>query len=866
MGLSPGTRLGPYEIVAPLGAGGMGEVYRARDTRLERIVAIKVLAPHLSSSPEFRERFEREAQTISSLNHARICILHDIGHHNGTDYLVMEYLEGQTLADRLAKGPMTIREALRIGIEVCEALEAAHRHGIVHRDLKPGNIMLTKSGAKLMDFGLAKPLAAQAAARSGAPPSFTAVATISGPSPLSPLTAAGVVVGTVQYMSPEQIEGKEADARSDIFAFGAILYEMITRERPFEGKSQISVASAILEKEPESIGKLQPLAPPALERVVRMSLEKNPDDRFQSAHDVRATLQWILEECSLAPPPSATTPAKSWSRATPWTILAAAVLLAVASLFVLFPRAKPAPHYIDISFREGALLGARFSHDGQTIIYSGRWESESAQVAVARVGSPESRPLGIPSAEIASVSSSDGLAVFLGCEQLYFLTCGGTLATVSLSGGSPRTLADHIAQADWHPDGKTLAIAVLSPGGPRLEFPPGHVLYQQKSGWIGHPRFSPDGKKIAFEYHPVLSNDAGELHLLDLNGKDALLCTKVSLEGLAWSPDGRELWFAATDTEGWADAIFAITQGGKQRIVLTLPSVRLWDISKDGRVLLSRETWGRQVKGLFPGDKAEHPYSWLDDTSATGISSDGRFLSIYEAGDTYGLEDNFLAYYRPTDGSPAVRLGVGTPVISPDGKWVVLGSNLGNLKLPLQLQPVGPGQPRDLLTPGLIAFDHQSWSDDGRRIVYEAQTEQSEWNVYTQVISSGPPVLVKTHGRNAFPVLSSDGRTVALREEGGGISLYPSDGGQPRALKGVSDSEYAIRFTDTGKSLLMAKPTGHELVLTLVDIGSGRRQPWKRFPSQVLSNQLFVATPDLKYYAYPYPRYSSVLYLVENLH
>jgi serine/threonine protein kinase len=295
MTLTSGTKLGPYEIQSQLGAGGMGEVYRACDTRLDRTVAVKVLASHLSSSPELKQRMEREGRAISSLNHPNICHLYDIGSQDGADYLVMEFLEGETLAERLRKGAMLLAEVLKIGIAVAEALAVAHRSGIVHRDLKPGNIMLTTGGAKLMDFGLAKPLGMQAApSGSGtAPPSFTAAATLSGPSPLTPLTTAGSIIGTIQYMSPEQIEGKEADARSDIFAFGAVLYEMVAGKRPFSGKSQISLASSILESDPAPISTVKPLTSPAFEHVVTTCLQKNPEDRYQTAHDIKLELQWI---------------------------------------------------------------------------------------------------------------------------------------------------------------------------------------------------------------------------------------------------------------------------------------------------------------------------------------------------------------------------------------------------------------------------------------------------------------------------------------------------------------------------------------------------------------------------------------------
>src|SRR5271167_1769339 len=284
MALTSGTKLGPYEIQSPLGAGGMGEVYRARDTRLERIVAVKILPSHLSEDPEAKQRFDREARTISSLNHPNICTLHDVGHQDGIDYVVMEYLEGQTLADRLDKGALPIEQVLRYGIEICDGLEKAHRSGVVHRDLKPGNIMLTKTGTKLMDFGLAKASLASASTASGLS------ATLATPPGSHPLTAQGSVVGTFQYMSPEQVEGKEADARSDIFALGAVLYEMVTGKRAFEGPT---TASTVVAADPPPMSTITPLSPSALEATVKSCLAKDPDERLQTAHDVKLQLQWV---------------------------------------------------------------------------------------------------------------------------------------------------------------------------------------------------------------------------------------------------------------------------------------------------------------------------------------------------------------------------------------------------------------------------------------------------------------------------------------------------------------------------------------------------------------------------------------------
>jgi eukaryotic-like serine/threonine-protein kinase len=349
MALTSGTKLGPYEIQSPLGEGGMGEVYRARDTRLDRSVAIKVLASHLSSSPELKQRMEREARAISSLNHPHICHLYDVGSQDGTEYLVMELLEGETLAQRLAKGALPIGEVLRIGIAVAEGLEAAHRQGIVHRDLKPGNVMLTKSGAKLMDFGLAKSTAAGLGGAVTSAPLLSAVKTMSEASPMSPLTTAGAIIGTIQYMSPEQIEGKEADGRSDLFALGAVLYEMVTGGRPFGGKSQISVAIAILEKDPEPISALQPLTPPALEYIIHACLAKNPEDRFQTAHDVKLQLKWIAQGANQDRPPNGNKETKRGSLrwvtagwATAGWIAAGALAVALIAFFAWWRSSIPA--------------------------------------------------------------------------------------------------------------------------------------------------------------------------------------------------------------------------------------------------------------------------------------------------------------------------------------------------------------------------------------------------------------------------------------------------------------------------------------------------------------------------------------------
>ena len=334
MPILSGKRLGPYEILSAIGAGGMGEVYRAKDTRLNRIVAIKVLPPHLADSPELRERFEREARTIASLNHPHICTLHDIGHQDGTDFLVMEYLEGETLAQRLSKGPLPLDQVLQYAIEIADALDKAHRKGVTHRDLKPGNIMLTKSGTKLLDFGLAK-------LKQEVAPANVQLSQL--PTANEPLTAQGTIVGTLQYMAPEQLEGKEVDARTDIFAFGAVVYEMATGKKAFEGKSQASLIAKILETDPPPMSSLQPMTPPALDRVVKRCLAKEPDDRWQSANDLANELKWIAEGGSQTATPAAVT-AERGRMLRRWALVAGLACVIVAALVGLAVwNLKPAP-------------------------------------------------------------------------------------------------------------------------------------------------------------------------------------------------------------------------------------------------------------------------------------------------------------------------------------------------------------------------------------------------------------------------------------------------------------------------------------------------------------------------------------------
>src|ERR1700730_16214753 len=433
MGLTSGTKLGPYEIVSPLGAGGMGEVYRALDTRLDRTVAIKVLPAHLSQVPEARERFDREARAISSLSHPNICHLYDVGQQDGTSYHVMEYLEGETLGDRLLKGPLPLDQALKVGAEICDGLEKAHCKGVAHRDLKPSNIMLTKTGAKLMDFGLAKP----AGAAIGAGSASASLATMS-----KPLTVEGTILGTFQYMSPEQVEGKEADVRSDIFSFGAVLYEMITGKRAFEGRTSASTIAAILAAEPKPISAIQPMSPLTLERAINACLEKDPDDRMQTAHDVKLQLKWIDEGGSeVAPPSTATLGGIPWL----WvlilgvgTLLLGATIASLATWNLKPEPPRPVSRSV-ITLPPGQRLGGldqpavALSPDGTRLAYVAT-QAGTQQLYLRAMDSLEARPIPGTEGAVDSFFSPDG--------QWVGFFAGGKLMKVSVSGGAALTLGD----------------------------------------------------------------------------------------------------------------------------------------------------------------------------------------------------------------------------------------------------------------------------------------------------------------------------------------------------------------------------------------------------------------------------------------
>ena len=760
MTIAAGTKLGPYEIVGALGAGGMGEVYRARDTRLGREVAVKVLPAHMSADASGKARFEREAKTISGLNHPNICVLHDVGSQDGVDYLVMELVDGETLAERLAKGPMPLEQALKIGREIAEALDKAHRSGIIHRDLKPANIMLTKTGAKLMDFGLARPAAVQ-----------TNLATLTAVvSPTSPVTQQGMIVGTFQYMSPEQVEGKELDGRSDIFSLGAVLYEMVTGKRAFEGKSQVSVASAILEKEPAPISGVKPLAPANLDHAVRRCLAKDPDERWQTARDLAIELKWITESGSgSATATLAVRPAQwSWKRAwTAWMVLVAAAggLIAGAAIWkgrsatggtMYFSAPLPFPA------RDMAI-----APNGHTVAVVGYAEAARKNVIwLYEVGAAEANSL--PNTEGADFPfwSPDG-------NSLAFFA-DGKLKRLDLAGGPVRALADAPSGrgGTWNKEGVILFTPsgrlgdgihrIPAAGGtPEPLSLPDMNHGENTRRW---PEFLPDGKHYLYLAGIVSESGTDALYVGSLDSKEAKFLTK-SLGNGAYAEPGYLLCYRDK-------TLFAQKFDARQLEVSGEPIPLLTDVqflsrilhsvyAVSGKVLLAESSSAVSLSRLVWYDRSGKEVGSVGNAgeySNVQLSWDGRRLGVDKTDTTTGNTDVWAIELA---GRNEKRLTFDAaidalPVWSPDGKKVVFTSNRRHL-FDLYEKDVDAGEPEKELLKQDGDLYTMDWSRDGKSLLYLSGKDL--WAL--SLPEKKPQLFLKAEGLLKNGQFSPDGRWVA---------------------------------------------------------------------------------------------------------
>jgi eukaryotic-like serine/threonine-protein kinase len=861
MSISAGTRLGPYEILGPLGAGGMGEVYRARDDRLKRDVAVKVLPASYAQDPDRLRRFEQEAQAAGTLNHPNITAVYDLGTHDGAPYIVTELLEGETLRARLAGGALPVRKAVDTAVQIARGLAAAHEKGIIHRDLKPENLFLTKDGrVKILDFGLAKLTQTDAP---GGQQTNLPTATAG--------TEAGVVMGTLGYMSPEQVKAQPTDQRSDLFSFGAILYEMLSGSRAFHRGSAAETISAILREEPPDLSATNRNVQPGLERIVRHCLEKNPEERFYSARDLAFDLEALSGLSGTGE--AAAKSAGARPRPTRRVLAGAVVLAALAGAgltYVALRRAGTAgpPSFHQLTFRRGAIWKARFGSDGKTVLYSAEWDGGAVEIHLGRSDGPDSRPFGLKDADVLAVTASGDVAVALRSRFSGAFTRTGTLArTAATGGGAPRELLEDVDFADFSPDGRDLAVVHVVSGHRRLEYPVGKLLYET-TGWIGNPRISRRGDSIAFVDHLVRGDDGGSIAVVDLSGtKTTLTPVFASAQGLAWSPDGSTIWFTAADVGG-NRALRAVSPTGRLRVLATgAGSFTLHDVSRDGRVLLAHDLnrVGLVVRG--PSDSRDRDLSWFDWSLLADVSEDGKTVLFSESGEAGGA--GYSVFIRGTDGSPAVRLGEGQGLsLSPDGKRVLaLVHPTGDQGL--VVYPTGPGEAKRLSLPGLLVRS-AVWLPDGRRFVMTASEPGAASRIYLGDVEGGAPKALTKEGFQTIQgARSFDARHFIAFGPDQKAWLCSIEGGDPKPVPGISPLDAVARVGEKDGTVWLRRGRGIPARIVQFDLSTGKEEPRMEIapvdPTGIVALLGVRIARDGRSYAYSYGRVLSDLYVVEGL-
>jgi eukaryotic-like serine/threonine-protein kinase len=845
--------------VAPLGAGGMGEVYRARDARLGREVALKVLPEELSSDRDRLSRFEQEARSASALNHPNIVTIHDIGRSDTTSYIAMELVDGRTLREITAAGALPIRRVLALAVQVADGLAKAHSAGIVHRDLKPENVMVSKDGfVKLLDFGLAKLVE----------PESGGVSVM--PTLAKPETHPGVVMGTVGYMSPEQASGEPLDFRSDQFSFGSILYEMTTGQKPFPRKTAAETMSAIIREEPEPIGKVRAEVPPPLRWIVERCLAKDPEERYASTRDLARELASVRDHVSEittsaeAPIDLGPRPLRRMRRSMvlggSFFILLLGAVAGWLAAAKRLPKAAAAPTFRRLTFRSGGLQNARFTPDGQTVVYSANWVGEPEALYAVRPESPESRPFDIK-ADILAISSTGEMAVLLDQNPMF-----GTLGRVPFAGGVPRPAIERVpyASADWSPDGKELAvIRFVEQGQTRLEYPLGKVLYEGRE--MTSPRFAPAGDRIAF----FQSGKTGSVMVIGKSGDGAKeIASGFNLPGGApcWRPDGKEVWFTGSPERDRPSGLYAADLDGKVRLVAQMPGeLELDDIARDGRVLLAHHTLISSMHAVVPGDSTERDLTWLDSPIPAAISSDGKSVLFRESGEGGGKTAS--VYLRGLDGSPAIRLGDGLALaLSPDGRSALVAPAAAADRF--LLLPIGAGEPKTIALTGFEALGTAAFLPDGKELIFDGQETGKKWRVYRLGLAGGKPRPISPEGiRIPFfmtgPVSPDGGFFFGARGPGNWFR-FPMGGGEGLRITGVQPAHFPIRWASDRSLWVRSFGSGE---VWRLDLLTGRKTPLTRIkPSEAnLGLVRVVMSADGRTYVYASRRAHAVLYVVEGL-
>jgi eukaryotic-like serine/threonine-protein kinase len=862
MALTSGTKLGPYEIVSPLGAGGMGEVYCARDTRLERVIAIKVLPESVATDAQRLRRFEQEAKAVAALNHPNILSVHDIGEQGGLRYMVTELLEGQTLREKLRNGPLPSRRAIEYGLQIAQGLAAAHEKGVIHRDLKPANLFVNKDGrVKILDFGLAKQNVWTDQENADG-------VTLASPD-LTP-TMPGVALGTVGYMSPEQVRGEAVDHRSDIFSFGAVLYEMLCGRRAFKQNTAAETMTAILKEDPPEFEKTEMPISAGAERIMRRCLEKSPAQRFQSAKD----LGFALEALSGTSQTKERPPARARSHPKRWAIVAAfAVLGAVILAYLAGTRSRGEPARFErITFQRGYIKGARFAPDGQNVIYSAAWEGRPYEVFTSRIGGHNARSLELKNALVAGISSAGDVAVLTNVRRIRTTSWihVGTLARAPANGGTARGILEDVWDADISRDGKQFAV-VRKPAGPQqLEYPIGQVLFKT-NGYISHPRISPSGKQVAFLEHPLFGDDRGYVDIAEANGSTKRLTAEASaVDGLAWSPDGREIWYTATglETHSPERTVHAVTLSGETRKIFGVPGdVTVWDIAVDGRLLLTHEIISSAQFVASPATAPERNLTILGHGVNGAISSDGKTVAFTESGP--GTPDDYLVFFRHLDGSAAVELGEGSIMgMTPDGKHVV--ALVPSQPTKLRILPTGAGEPRTFdVAPVQVDDNPVSWMPGAREFVFLGHEGIAPPRAYRVALEGGTArPLTNREGAQFWNKVSPDGNFV-LQGAGGGREwgqnvIVDLNTGKVRAAP-LEEGEVPINWDQDGKHIFVEKEGEESAMIFRADVFTGRREVWKQIkpsdPAGALSLSHFFVTPSGNAYAYNAEQVLSALYV-----